>query len=285
MKKLRNFIAVLFAAITLMTLTLTASASAYSVSLDDLDNCLTEMEENALRSKLRETAEKIQCNVGVCITADLGNRSDVGFSDYYADQTFGYKTDTVVLVLLNRHGKYSGYIDQISTNGKAVDMYSTSCIDNHIFPRIYSGLDDKSATSVGTPIADAYDGYSSAQFYQAIVQYCSALVDYSNPTNAFWSSIGDFFVSNGLMLVVAGIIAIIISLIVSTSVKNGYSKKKPISAANYVDKRKTRVLRQVDAFVREYTTSYRVSSSSGGRGGGGGGGHSGGHGGGGGRGR
>lgn len=285
MKKLRNFIAVLFAALTLMTLTLTASASAYSISLDDLDECLTDMEENALRSKLRETAEKIGCNVGVCITADLEGRSDISFSDYYADQTFGYHTDTVVLILLNRHGKYSGYKDQISTGGKAVEMYSTSCIENHIFPRIYSGLYDTSATSIGTPISNAYDGYSSAQFYQAIVQYCNALVDFSNPATAFWATIGDFFASNGLTIFVASIIAIIFSLIVSNSTKNGYSKKKPISAANYVDRRKTRVIRQADLFVREYTTSYRVSSSSGGRGGGGGGGHSGGHGGGGGRGR
>lgn len=279
MKKLRNFIAVLFAAITLMTLTLTASASAYSVSLDDLDNCLTDMEENALRSKLRKTAEKIQCNVGVCITADLLGRSDVNFSNYYVDKTFGNATDSVALILLNRHGKYSGYVDQIRAEGKAQDMYSISCIENHLFPRIYNGLDDTSATSVGTPIANAYDGYSSAQFYQAIVQYCNALVDYSNPATAFWASIGDFFASNGLTLVVAGVVAVIFSLIVSNSVKNGYSKKKPISAANYVDRRKTRVIRQADLFVREYTTSYRVSSSSGGRGGGGGGGgggHSGG---------
>ncbi len=279
MKKLRNFIAVLFAAITLITLTLTASASAYSVSLDDLDECLTEMEEDALRFKLRETAEKIQCNVGVCITADLLGRTDVDFSDYYVDKTFGNATDSVALILLNRHGKYSGYIDQIRAEGKAQDMYSISCIEKHLFPRIYSGLDDKSATSVGTPIANAYDGYSSAQFYQAIVQYCNALVDYSNPATAFWASIGDFFVSNALMFFVAGVVAVIFSLIVSTSVKNGYSKKKPISAANYVDRRKTRVIRQADLFVREYTTSYRVSSSSGGRGGGGGGGgggHSGG---------
>ncbi len=279
MKKLRNFIAVLFAVITLMTLTLTASASAYSVSLDDLDECLTEMEEDALRFKLRETAEKIQCNVGVCITADLLGRSDVNFSDYYVDKTFGNATDSVALILLNRHGKYSGYIDQVRAEGKAAEMYSISCIEKHIFPRIYNGLDDTSATSVGTPIANAYDGYSSAQFYQAIVQYCNALVDFSNPATAFWASIGDFFVSNALMLFVAGVVAVIFSLIVSTSVKNGYSKKKPISAANYVDRRKTRVIRQADLFVREYTTSYRVSSSSGGRGGGGGGGgggHSGG---------
>lgn len=277
MKKLRNFIAVLFAAITLMTLTLTASASAYSVSLDDLDNCLTEMEEDALRVKLRETAEKIGCNVGVCITADLKGRTDVDFSNYYVDKTFGNKTDSVALILLNRYGKYSEYIDQIRAEGKAADMYSISCIENHLFPRIYNGLDDTSATSVGTPIENVYDGYSSAQFYQAIVQYCNVLVDYSNPTTAFWATIGDFFASNGLMVFVAGVIAVIFCFVVSGSVKKGYSKKKPISAANYVDRRKTRVIRQADLFVREYTTSYRVSSSSGGRGGGGGGGGGGGH--------
>ncbi len=101
-------------------------------------------------------------------------------------------------------------------------------------------------------------------------------------------------VDEGLITTVFGgsviglIAATIVTIIVVSSVVKGYKKIKPISAANYIDQSRTRITRQVDQFVREYTTSHVVSSSSsghgGGRHGGGGGSHrSGGHGGGGGR--
>ena len=150
--------------------------------------------------------------------------------------------------------------------------------------RIYKGFDNKNATSVGSPKSNVYKGYSSAQFYQAGIGFCKAIETFSNPFAAFWATIGDYIAQNVMALVIGIIVAAIFALMAANSTKAKYSKKKPIGADKYLDRRNTRVVRQVDSFVREYTTSVRISSSSGGGGrSGGGGGHSGGHGGGGGR--
>lgn len=289
MKKIKKlFPAIIVALTAFFSLTITACAEGkYSVALDDLDNCLTEMEENSLRQIMQETADKTKLNIGFCITADLNGMSDEIYSDYYSDEHFGYGSDSIVLLMVNTYDKpeYSYVTDEISTSGVAVGKFSKSLIENNIFPRIYKGFDDFKATSVGVPNYNAYKGYSSAQFYQAGVGFCKAVETFSNPFFAFWATIGDYIANNLTALFIAIIVAIIFALTVSKSTKTKYSKKKPVGAEKYVDRRSTRVVRQVDTFIREYTTSVRISSSSGGggRSGGGGGGHSGGHGGGGGR--
>lgn len=288
MKKIKKlFPAIILSVLTLFSLTITACAEGkYSVALDDLDNCLTEMEENSLRQIMQETADKTKLNIGFCITADLNGMSDEIYSDYYSDEHFGYGSDSIVLLMVNTYDKpqYSAVTDEISTSGVAVGKFSTSIIENNMFPRIYKGFDEWDATSVGVPKSNAYKGYSSAQFYQAGVGFCKAVETFNNPFFAFWATIGDYIANNLFALVVAIIVAVIFSAIASSATKAKYSKKKPISAGKYLDRRNTRVKRQVDSFIREYTTSVRISSSSGGgRSGGGGGGHSGGHGGGGGR--
>ena len=90
--------------------------------------------------------------------------------------------------------------------------------------------------------------------------------------------------------VIALIIAAIIACVTVNCISAGYRKKTPISARAYVENNMTKFTGRSDVFVREFTTSQRISSSSSGGGGGhrssgGGGGHSrsGGHGGGGGR--
>ena len=290
MKKCRKLLpALIFAVLTLTSMMMTITASAdgkYSVALDDLDDCLTPDEESSLLQIMQETADKTKLNIGFCITADLRGMSDEIYSDYYSDEHFGFGSDSIVLLMVNTYDKpqYSAVTDEISTSGVADGKFSKSIIENNLFPRIYKGFDNKNATSVGSPKSNVYKGYSSAQFYQAGVGFCEAIETFSNPFVAFWATIGDYIKKNVTALVVGIIIATIFALIVSNSTKAKYSKKKPISADKYLDRRNTRVVRQVDAFVREYTTSVRISSSSSGGGrSGGGGGHSSGHGGGGGR--
>ena len=290
MKKCRKLLpALIFAVLTFASMLMTITASAdgkYSVALDDLDDCLTPMEESALLKIMQETADKTNLNIGFCITADLNGMSDEIYSDYYSDEHFGHGSDSVVLLMVNTYDKpqYSAVTDEISTSGAAVGKFSRSCIENNLFPRIYKGFDDFGATSVGSPKSNVYKGYSSAQFYQAAVGFCKAVETFSNPFVAFWTTIGDYIAQNLMALVIGLIIATIFALMVANSTKTRYSKKKkPISADKYLDRRSTRVVRQVDSFVREYTTSVRISSSSSGGRSGGGGGHSGGHGGGGGR--
>lgn len=284
MKKCKKLLsAIIFAVIMLFSAILTVTASAagnYRVIIEDFDNCLTKDEKASLIGIMQKTADKIGLNVGYCITADLEGMSHKYYSDYRLDANFGKVSDSVMLVMVNTHDKpeYKNATDEIATTGAAISRFSTSTIENSIFPRIYEGLDDPYATSVGTPMKNVYKNTSSAQYYQACVEYCKALETYSS----FWGKIGAFISEHIAELLMAIIAAIIISLIATGVVKSKYSKKKPISANSYLDRRSITQKRAVDSFIREFTTSVKISSSAS-SGGGGGGGHSSGHGGGSGR--
>ena len=285
MKKCKKLLpAIIFAVLTLFSALMTVTASAageYRVIVEDFDSCLTKDEKAALVQIMQKTADKIKLNVGYCITADLEGMTHQRYSDYRLDENFGYGSDSVMLVMVNSHDKpeYANATDEISTAGAAISRFPTSLIENSIFPRIYNGLDDVNATSVGTPMKDVYKGTSSAQYYQACVQFCRALETYSS----FWGKVGSFVAEHIAELLMAIVVAIIIAALAAGGTKSKYKKKKPLSANNYLDRRSIQQKRAVDAFIREYTTSVTVSSSSSSRSGGGGGGHSSGHGGGGGR--
>ena len=284
MKKCKKLLpAIVFAVLALFSALMTVTASAageYRVIVEDFDNCLTKDEKASLVQIMQKTADKIKLNVGYCITADLEGRTHQYYSDYRLDTNFGYGSDSVMLVMVNSHDKpeYANATDEISTAGAAKSCFSTSLIENSIFPRIYEGLDNTSATSVGTPMKNVYKGLSSAQYYQACVEYCRALEAYST----FGGKLLSFVSEHIAELFMAMVVAIIISLIAANATKSKYTKKNPLSANNYIDKRSIQQKRAIDSFIREYTTSVKISSSSS-SGGGGGGGHSSGHGGGGGR--
>ena len=282
MKKCKKTLpAIVFAVIMLFSalLTVTASAAQYHRAvIEDFDNCLTADEKASLIDIMQKTANKIGLNVGYCITADLEGMSHQYYSDYRLDSNFGKVSDSVMLVMVNTHDKpeYKNATDEISTTGEAISRFPTSMIENSIFPRIYRGLDDPYATSVGTPMPNVYKNTSSAQYYQACIEYCKALEAYSS----FWGKVGAFISEHIAELFMAIITAFVIASIASGCTKSKYKKKKPISANNYLDRKSINQKRAIDAFIREYTTSVKISSSSSSGGGGGGGGHSSGHGGG-----
>ncbi len=247
------------------------SDSGFSAALADFDDCLTEQQESDLRELMQETADKAGCNIGIVITRDLNGMSDVGYADKFGDDAFGTGSSFVVLMLLNTYDNpaYDGYEDRISTSGMGRNKY-----DDHInamFNKMYDGLD-------------------SGGFYAACKNFCSVAERYGSGSGGTASLMGDNQFSS---IQFAGgfigfIIAAVVTGVVVSCVVRGYKKIKPISAGDYIDKSRTRITRQVDQFVREYTTSHVVSSSGhsggGGHHGGGGGSHrSGGHGGGGGR--
>ncbi|MBD5384122.1 MAG: TPM domain-containing protein [Ruminococcaceae bacterium] len=243
----------------------------FSAALADLDDCLTDKQEYDLRQLMQETANKANCNVGIVITRDLNGMSDVKFADEFGDAAFGNGSSFVVLMLLNTYDNpaYAGYEDRISTSGMGRNKY-----DSHItamFNKVYDGLD-------------------SSGFYAACKNFCTVAERYGSGSGGTAS----LMVDEDLIATLFGgfifglVAATALTIIIVTSVVRGYKKVKPISAGDYIDKSRTRITRQVDQFVREYTTSHVVSSSSGGHGGGGHGGgggshRSGGHGGGGGR--
>lgn len=271
--------------------------SSYDISLEDLDDCLTAYEEDKLEAIMQTSADKIKCNIGIVITADLEGRTGKGFADKYSDDKFGKDSDSIVLLLLNRHDKpeykdATVYRDWISTDGRARDLY-----DDHIdgiLDKTYRGLDNdfpggepehKYEVYTTTNYGEGYFNTDSVQFYMAGKYFCKALVSYKNPISRFFNNVVYFFASYPLFAVIMLIIPIFIMAGAVKSTVSKYTKKAPISASQYIDKSHFKVKREVDRFVREYTTSVTVSSSS--RGGGHGGGHhgGGGHGGGGGRGR
>lgn len=257
----------------------------YLVSLDDFDECLTYYEETELRTEMLKAANKIKCNIGIVITADLQSRTSQRYADLYLDNAFGVNSDSIVLVLLNKHDnpKYSSqslYRDWISTSGRARDLYDKH-IDS-IFDRAYRGLDNEFSGSEPEHIEDVYEFTDSIQFFMTGKYFCKALVSYKNPVSRFFSNAFELFKSNFILALGAVGVPILITVLVVSSVASKYHVKKPISASEYIDRSHFIVKREVDQFVNEYTTSVTISSSSGGRSGGGGGG-GGSHGGGGGR--
>lgn len=249
-----------FAAALVVVIILFAPFFTFSASADasvgcrgvlvDLDECLTASEEEKLLGIMNETAQKINCNVGIVITRDLNGMSDSRYAKNFGDTNFGSGSSYAVFMFLNTHDNpaYSSYEDRLELNGRGHDYYNSKA--NAIFNKVYDGLD-------------------SAGFYSAGQAFCRALELYAGSDGG---DALDFVLDNFSMLFGGMFIGLIVATIVTISIVSGvvrgYTKRAPISASNYIDQSRTRITRQVDQFVREYTTSHVVSSSSGGHGGG-----------------
>lgn len=258
------------------------AASSYKISLEDLDECLTKYEEKELEGIMQETADKIKCNIGFVITSDLEGMSSERHAIHYLSEKFGSGSDSIVLVLLNKHDnpKYSSeldYHDELRMEGHADELFYK--YGNDILDKAYRGLDNDFPGSEPEHIKNVYKSTDSIQFFMTGKYYCKALVSYSNPVSRFFSNALEFFVTNPIFGLAVIAIPIVITVCVVSASVSKYKKKKPLSAAEYIDRSHFRMKREVDRFVREYTTSVSIRSSSGGGGrsgggGGGGGGHS-----------
>lgn len=222
------------------------------------DGCLTAVQEKELLELMSETADKIKCNVGVIIIYDLHGLTPKRFNEEFNNKFFSYDSDSATFLFLNRHGNADyinrGFKDDMFFKNRAEGLFNKKA--ERIFDIVYTALDN-----------DENDLYGAAE------NFCSALTRYGSGFGAFMSK----FNISGMSLFVSAVIGVIVALIAVKSITNGYKKKTPVSASHYIDKSRTRINRQVDQFVREYTTSVRISSSSGGHGGGGHGGGGGSH--------
>lgn len=257
--------------------------TTYQISLDDLDNCLTSYEEEQLEEVMQKTADKIKCNIGIVITGDLNGKISQSFADNYSDNLFGYNSDSIVLLLLNRHdnpeyGNTNYYKDWISTSGRARTLY-----DNHIdtiFDKTYRGLDRSFPCPEPQHKKNVYvysgGTQDSIQFYMAGEYFCKALKAYSNPFSRFINNAVEFLTADFVVTFVIIVVTVLITVIVVSTNVSKYKKKKPISASTYLDRDHYKIKHEVDKFINEYTTSVRINSSSGGGRSGGGGGHGGG---------
>lgn len=286
-KTLSGFLAVIIALCAFLPfMGIKASAEElYGIKLADYDDCLTDDEEESLKNIMQETANKIKCNVGIVITADLEGLSDARYSDVFSDNAFGRSGSSVVLMLLNTYDRseYRNYEDQISTFGNARNMYDSNI--NALFDRVYSKL-ERTVNPDDYPgmehRSDVYKYTDSVQFYAAGAAFCRGLVTYSNPFMGLLQKMLNFVAGAPMIFLIGLIIVIVVTIVVTGNVCRAYKVKAPISASAYIDREHTVVTNKVDDYVREFTTHHTRSSSSGGHGGGHSGGHSGGHGGGGG---
>lgn len=253
----------LFALITLFNTRVFASGVKGNVVIGDYDDRLTDGQEKELLSLMETASDKTGLKIGVVITGDLEGKSDEKYTNDFGFSAFG-DTDWVVLMLFNSYDKaeYASYTDVISRHRAADDRLKR--FDEQMLDNIYAVLE-----------LNAYKDYGSDDIYHLFNYYggCKAFVNDVQ-------KLGSDSLATRLLVIIeyhlgqvlfGAAIAAVITVIIVTSVTKSYKKIKPISAANYIDQSRTRITRQVDQFVREYTTSVsRSSSSHGGHGGGGG---------------
>lgn len=235
----------------------------FSVKLADLDDSLSAAEEQAILSQMEIAAKQIECNVGIVITDDLGGKNSEKYADSFADESFGYGSDNVVLLMCNDHI----HEDWISAYGRGTDLYGRRIDD--LFDRLYNGYDRSG-------FAEGLEEYLGALVYYGSGVGDDYYYDYDDDYEYEYNSDSDPFGRFVFSWIAPLVVALVISLTAVSGVTSGYKRKKPVSARVYMDTRRTRFLSRQDNFVREYTSSHKISSSSGGGGGrrGGGGGRS-----------
>ena len=250
----------------------TGSYGTYAV-LADYDNCLSESEEDELLEILHKAANQAKINVAVVITKDLEGRSDDGYIENFLKEQFGSNGgNSVGLLLLNRYGNpmYSSYTDVISSYGTADTKYRGKY--NRMFDRIY----DKMGDPIGDPNSynvstHTYGGYN---YFKSVKEFANCVKRYGATGAAAIPMFFLNYITGNFMMFFGGLfVTIIIALVIVSSKVNSYKRKATLSASSYMDRNATRVTRQVDNFIREYTTSHTHSSSSHGGGGHHGGGH------------
>ena len=240
----------------------------------DYDNCLTESEEAKLLEIMQKAAKSAKCNIGVVITKELDGKSDEKYTEDFLDDNFGRSSYSVVLMLFNSYNRpqYSSATD-VLTESQAIrsrfQSKSTKILDN-IYDKMGEPIGNKYAYNETTKTYGGYD------YYAAVKEFARNVKRYgSGGFIKLGAIIGDYITGNFTFFAGGLVIAFLIMFAIVGAKVRGYKRKATLSASNYLDRRATRVTRQVDQFVREYTTSHTHSSSSGGHGGGhgGGGGH------------
>ena len=202
-------------------------------ALEDHQDALSGEQAQELLDLLDSTAREIHANVGVILgNASLDGLSERSYAKEFHNRCFGEYSDSIVLMLVQAG---SGKVDQIYCTDRAYDMYQPR-IDS-IFDAVYDGLDSSGGDN----------------YYAAVTNYCAYLRSHDSVPSKVDINIGH----------VGGVIvALIIAVCVANSQAAKYKKRAPVSARRYMDGSLTRFTQRGDVFVREYTTSHRISSSS-----------------------
>lgn len=237
---------------------------------------------------IQQTSEELQMNIYVYIAGSSDyNKSDYEietFADSSYDEIFGEETDGV-FYYIDLSGRSPAY-DYISTSGKAVLLYQKN-IDN-IFSQLDNYLPASGQTIYSEDIENAIEEFLNLlkSYSNKIPSSMEYYYDESSGKYMFMKN-GEFVVSrnkpityNLFFMGICIIIGLVTAVIVYFVTKHRYKFKKSQNSMVYVKNEKTVFNKNIDMFIRTYTTKHKIetSSSSGSRGGGGhsGGGHGGG---------
>lgn len=237
---------------------------------------------------IQQTSEELQMNIYVYIAGSSDyNKSDYEietFADSSYDEIFGEETDGV-FYYIDLSGRSPAY-DYISTSGKAVLLYQKN-IDN-IFSQLDNYLPASGQTVYSEDIENAIEEFLNLlkRDSNKIPSSMEYYYDESSGKYMFMKN-GEFLVSrnkpityNLFFMGICIIIGLVTTVIVYFVTKHRYKFKKSQNSMVYVKNEKTVFNKNIDMFIRTYTTKHKIetSSSSGSRGSGGhsGGGHGGG---------
>lgn len=215
----------------------------------DLNDSLTDVEEKVLNKKISKQADKLNFNIAVVITDDLGPDSKgylsyyqeetvaQDFADDYYDELFGAYTDGILLLIDDEL-----QCDSVSTSGSLIDEYQKY---------IYDGFLDDVQTKL-----------RSGNYYGAVDIFVSR-VDLK--VYKFADAFSPFLTGAA--------IALVASLITCLIIARSYKTHKKYQSKNYNSENQLNFREKSDSFIREYTTKTKIESSSGGSRSGGGGYH------------
>lgn len=254
MKKL-CFMLSLFTAVV-MLLPVAVSAKEYKsekVYISDSFNHLTETELDEVAEKAESFAEKTGYNVGVVITDDIGSKSEVAYSDDSYEKVFGKNVDGVMILINN-----DTYVDHISTARNAIIMFDDRRIAS-ILAYAHGNLKDENFAAAIDDIL-----YKMNEFYDEGEPESNSDYYYNDITDEIERK---FPIGTFLMIFVP--VFLVSSVVIFFCIKMSYRFKKAEAARVYMNSSATFFREKSDTFIREYTTSHRISSDSSGGGGGG----------------
>lgn len=256
MKRLITLISVLLISLTLFSVTVSAKRyDEEKVFVSDKESYLSDSEFDDIVDTAEKLSDKTGYNVGVIITDDIGSKSPVAFSDDAYMDVFKKDSDGFMILLNN-----DTYEDHISTSGNAILMYSDE--------RLMNTLD-----SAGSYLKEE-------EFYSALKVMLTKLDSYYDAgvpaenegytKDDIKDATGQDFLGRLINIIhrlgILFVIFIVVSIVTFFIIKSSYRFKTAESARTYVNKSETFFREKQDIYIREYTTSHKISSDSSGGG-------------------
>ncbi len=241
----------------------TEEVSGYYAVLHDLDDSLSEGEEDKLLEELKETVGDVSFSICVVITDDVGSdksdRAVIDYADVYYEEICGIDTDGILL-LINNDTKY----DWISTNGRCIDLFTDYRIDR-LFDKFYDYLKDGDYYGAASRFVRGTKEYAE-QGYDFSGEYD---YDYDNGETEFYDDYDygetEFSVSAEVDLVYLFsvlFIAAFFAIFFVGVVVGRYNLKAQKGAKGYVLPDSLQLSLKTDDYVRTYITRRTVSSGS-----------------------